>query len=348
MNKKLILIGTIMLTLVLTTGAFAYTYSSQTASATLEVTPAGEYYVTYEPAAEQPKWNDVLPESEYDSEIMMPSGAGGNTEIEHQYPDEGEHWDKVISGDDWDTYVYTTSKKYQMDLYNLTDHDEGEGTITDIVVYVSFSGDPEGATAYAKAAIKTHGKTYRSTEFSQIGQTFATVSHQWVENPDTGETWTWEEVDTLQAGVDLKKDKDGNFAACTQVYIMVNYALPPILEGLVPEGTIFEINPHPDYTGDMLAKIYLTNTGNLGLAYQYLNMKLYIANSLEAEKTPDYQLLTMENGVALFNIEGGSSANYTVEIVGGSYRLISGDPYEWGEGWTITPEFYCEVGQRGY
>jgi len=31
---------------------------------------------------------------------------------------------------------------------------------------------------------------------------------------------------------------------------------------------------------------------------------------------------------------------------GGSYSLVSDDPDEWGAGWSITPEFYCEVSQR--
>ena len=75
-------------------------------------------------------------------------------------------------------------------------------------------------------------------------------------------------------------------------------------------------------------------------------MKIYVEGSLEAEKTPKYQILSMENGVALFNIEGDTAANYTMEVIGGSYRLISGEPEEWGEGWSITPEFYCEVNQR--
>ncbi|MBA7700194.1 hypothetical protein ES703_108903 [subsurface metagenome] len=101
-----------------------------------------------------------------------------------------------------------------------------------------------------------------------------------------------------------------------------------------------------NYTGDLLVKVYLTNTANIIKAYQYLNMKLYVANSLEADNTPDYQVLSIENGVVQFNIMGGSAESYTVEVTGGGYRLVSDNPIEWGEGWSITPEFYCEVSQR--
>ena len=75
-------------------------------------------------------------------------------------------------------------------------------------------------------------------------------------------------------------------------------------------------------------------------------MEIYVRNSLEAAKRPRYQMLSIENGVATFNIQGGSAEKYTVEVWGGSYRLISGEPDDWGEGWSVTPEFYCEVTQR--
>jgi len=144
----------------------------------------------------------------------------------------------------------------------------------------------------------------------------------------------------------LKGQKKKEPAYCTQVYVTIDYQMAPITEGSVPEGDLFVITPHLEYTGDLLVKIYLTNTGDLLKAYQHLNMKLYLEDSLEAEKTPDYQILSMENGVVLFNIEGGSAASYTLKVTGGSYRLVGANPYEWGEGWSETPEFYCEVSQR--
>ena len=114
----------------------------------------------------------------------------------------------------------------------------------------------------------------------------------------------------------------------------------------MPSDNLFTVTPHPDYTGDLLINIYLTNTGNLKLAYQHLNMKLYAEDSMEAGQDPNYRVLSLENGLAAFNIEGSASANYTIQIIGGGYSFISGDPYEWGEGWTHIPEFYCEFVQR--
>ena len=173
---------------------------------------------------------------------------------------------------------------------------------------------------------------------------FATRSYSWAKNPATNEAWTWEEIDTLQAGVSLMGRHDGP-VICTQVYVKVNYEFVQT-QGAVPLGNLFDILPHPNYTGDLLVKLYLTNTSDLLKAYQYINMKLYVEGSLEAEEIPAYQILSMENGVAFFNMESGSAESYTIKIIGGSYRLISGDIADWGEGWSIVPELYCEVSQR--
>jgi len=141
--------------------------------------------------------------------------------------------------------------------------------------------------------------------------------------------------------------KNSNFADVTVASgAPASWNVVGFTKGAIGAGSLFDIKPSPDYNGDLLVKIYLTNTAELLKAYQYLNMKVYMANSLEAEKTPDYQVLSIETGVVLFNIEGGSAEVYTVEITGGSYRLISDDPEEWEAGWNIVPEFYCEVGQR--
>jgi len=115
--------------------------------------------------------------------------------------------------------------------------------------------------------------------------------------------------------------------------------------GDVPLGDLFVVNPHPDYTGDLLVRVYLTNTEDLLKAYRYLNMKLYLGGSIEADEEPGYVILSPENGVAIFNLEG-SSGSSTISIIGGSYRLQSKKTWKWEEGWTIVPELYCEVGPR--
>ena len=62
------------------------------------------------------------------------------------------------------------------------------------------------------------------------------------------------------------------------------------------------LTPDAEYSGGATATIYLTNTGDLVKAYDYLNMKVYVYGSVEAEETPSYQLLTLQNGEVNFTL----------------------------------------------
>lgn len=79
------------------------------------------------------------------------------------------------------------------------------------------------------------------------------------------------------------------------------------ISGDVPTGDLYTINSQAGYSGDLIVKASLTNTSELIKAYRYLNIKLYLENSEEASGTPNYRLLTLENGTATFSLaESGS------------------------------------------
>lgn len=350
MKKKLVLLsGALFLALTVSVGVYAYAYTTATASIGLNV--AGEEIATFEPAPDPPTWNDIMPEGDYGTEFLRPNAAGDDTEIPTQYPGSGEHWDKVddphLNPDEGDTYVSTqTSRNWERDLYRLSNYmgAGGDETINNITVYFRFAAGGS-YDVRAMAALKTNGAVYEGPTLIHSGTDFVTESWQCTTNPDTGEAWTWEEINDLQAGITIKGNSRTDPALCTQVYVAVDYEYSTT-QGEVPDGDLYDITPHENYTGDLLVKLYLTNTADLLKAYQYLNIKVYTADSLEAGNTPDYQVLSIENGVVQFNIVGGSAVSYTVEVTGGSYRLISDDPGDWGVGWSIIPEFYFEVGQR--
>jgi hypothetical protein len=353
MKKKLVFGLILVLAMVLTTGTFAYTYTNTT-STTLGSTFADGAWATYQPSLDQPDWQQVMPGGQYDAEILLPNAHGDKTDITSQYPLKGEHWDKVddMPADDAATYLYSTFfNQYRTDLYSLADHkpfEEGvDKVIKSVSVFFRFAGSTDAGdhNAYAKAVIKTYGNIYEGKEETQTGGKYVTKSYEWKGNPATAKLWTWDEVNSLQAGVSIEGDKVHWPAYVTQVYVAVNYE-KKVTQSEVPLGNLFDITPHPDYTGDLNVKIYLTNTAQLIKAYSYLNMQLYIAKSVEAQKVPAYRVLSLENGSASFNIEGGSSKIHIVEVYGGAYRLISSDTTEWGTGWSIVPELYCEVSQR--
>ena len=121
-----------------------------------------------------------------------------------------------------------SSTLYDRDLYNLDNTNES-GNINKVTVYFCFAGDAGGGTGYARAAIKTNGTVYTGNLQSQAGQTFTTSSYEWSLNPYTGLPWTWNEIDALQAGVELKGSV-GVTGYCTQVYVNVEYGLSADIE----------------------------------------------------------------------------------------------------------------------
>jgi hypothetical protein len=346
-NRKSIFIGAILVALVLTTGAFAYGYVGSTAT-TLNAMIADTEYYTSAVAPDQPNWETLIPAGQFASQALYPVADGDQTALS-KFPNNGENWEKVdeTTPDDLATYVYNDSKFSHTDLYQMGDlpADIPDDTaITKITVNFRFSGSA-GTTGYAEAVMSTNGVVFHGAEQSQFGPAFVNGSYQWTSNPATSKPWTIADVNALQAGVSLRKEQGGVIAVCTQVYLTVSYEYT-ITQGDLPTGNLFTVTPNPAFTGDMQFRIYLMNTGELLKAYKYLNIELLVEHSLEADKIPHYQVLTMENGVAQFNIQGGSAATYIIEAHGGGYRLTSDNPADWGTGWTITPEFYLEVSQR--
>jgi len=348
MKRKRQLIGAILLAVVVSGGVYAYGALTDTISAT--VTVAGAEIATVDEAAAPPVWNSILTPV-LDAEIFRPTAAGDETDISTQEPTSDQHWDKVdeeISDGDT-TYVATDTAGWQEDLYNILDHSTltAAGTIHYVRVYimVSATGTPEQSSAYVH--IKTNGVEYNGTEIT-VTTGYTTYTHQWNTNPQTGYAWTWDEIDALQIGAGLRipRAKKAD-TRCTQVYARVSFSAPP-LSGNVPTGNLFDITPDTNYTGDLAVKVYLTNTGALAKAYQELDMNLYLEGSVEAGQTPNYQTLTLTNGWVTFNLKDYTPGNtYTLSVTGGDYTLVSREPSEWAAGWTVTPELYCQIVQRG-
>jgi hypothetical protein len=217
--------------------------------------------------------------------------------------------------------------------------------ITSISVYVRYASAGDW-TVRAMTEIITNDQQFSGVTESTSSTDWVTISTQYDVNPSTGETWTADEVNALQAGVTLKGAGKTKPVYCTQVYVQVNYETSGTSLGEIPQGFLYNTNPDANYMGDLSVKIYITNTADLLKAYQYLNLKINVTGSVEAGNTPDYKVLSMENGVVEFSILGGSSIQYLVSVTGGGYSLVSDNPAEWGAGYTVIPEFYCEITQR--
>jgi hypothetical protein len=353
-KKRWQLITALVLALVVTGGLYASTYLS--ALVTMGVTATEDEIATSTASASQPDWDSIVTPV-VDTETLRPTAAGDETNIA-SVSGETSHWEAVDEevADDLSTYVYTSATDYERDLYNIADHSEGGGTISSITVYARcyWSGYAEPNQASIAIAIKSGtGNGAPDTVDEGDEETLATrqawenFSSEWTVNPATGSAWTWDEIDNLQIGIALRESYSGGPAdtCCTQVYVEVDYSYIPISGG-VPTGDLFDITPTTDYTGDLAVRVYLTNTGDLVKAYDDLNIRLYLEGSVEAGETPDYLVLTPENGLVTFNLKDYSPGTYTLSVTGGTYTLISDEPSEWEEGWTVTPELYCQILQR--
>lgn len=301
-KKKLYLLVALGLALVLSSGTFAYTYV--TSIGTIGVTPPTADIATCNATASQPDWGTVLVPAETTStEILNPNAAGDETEIQSQIG-AGSHWQLV---DDWPTHdgdstvVYTGNTGWEEDLYNLPSHSATSGNVTYVKVYIVCRSTAAPSQTNAYVHIKTGGVEHNGTEVT-TGTSYSTFSYQWDDNPNTGDAWTWDEVDALQIGVALRQAGGGALTGCTQVYAEIGYGDIESF-GEVPTGDLFTVIPNPGYVGDMEVGIHLTNTGSLIKAYQYLNMQVYMDGSVSSNQTPNYRLLTLQNGQTTLSLE---------------------------------------------
>ncbi len=124
------------------------------------------------------------------------------------------------SSEEDETCVFTSSQQqWQEDLYNLTQVSSA-GKINSVTVYIRCRKDR--GSGDARTVIKTYDTIFRGTSQNLIKE-YRDYFTVYLNNPRTGSQWTWEEINTLQAGVGLSAS---NKAKCTQVWVKVDYSPP--------------------------------------------------------------------------------------------------------------------------
>jgi len=150
------------------------------------------------------------------STTFRPNAVGTYSELE-DYGDT-PNWECVddVSPDDDTTYVATTSTvAVQRDTYNVPDHTTETQTIINVTFYVRAKKTGAGSDAYL--IVYDNGlKIYQSIP---INFAWNTYSYGYTLNPSDTEAWEWDDIDTLEIGIEM--EYDGGHPRCTQVYMVV-------------------------------------------------------------------------------------------------------------------------------
>jgi len=127
------------------------------------------------------------------------------------------------------------------------------------------------------------------------------------------------------------------------------YSAPEVLgkfTGTWSPGTLYDITPGPNYTGDLVINVYLVNAGALIRQYHHLNMALEFQDSTNttADEQGEVQVLNLQNAGVLFTwAYSADNQTYYVKLTGGSYRM---HPWKSLTGGSVAPQLWCEVTQR--
>ena len=162
------------------------------------------------------------------TEILRPTGAGDETNIDNIVGGESTHWESVNSLNDT-TYLTQTPTADATDLYAMGDSAVGTGTINKVTIYLRVMTTNEFGSGKVRTRIKTGGSEFESGDLeytSAEGWHYETFEH--AVNPDTTNAWEWAEIDALQVGLHAYyfETKGFQIGTCSEVYFEVDYDAP--------------------------------------------------------------------------------------------------------------------------
>jgi len=151
-------------------------------------------------------YTNFLPNADGCHIDLTPVGAANNWECVD---------DPVATPDEDATYVYSTVTDLQYDLYELPNHTT-ENDVPNTINYVQIFGrakshlDSQATSGTFKLILTDNACTdiYKSSDIN-IATEYATHSNTWAENPRTDTTWTWDDIDNLQTGLECSSPSVG-------------------------------------------------------------------------------------------------------------------------------------------
>jgi len=166
--------------------------------------------------------NETFRETPVQQETIHPNAAGQYAQWTQESPPNSAHWNCCDEDppDDDSSYVESNSAAWKYEAYNLENH-TGSGTINWVRVYVRAKlVSPE--TSIIRTLIRTYGANYESGDITP-STSYQNNYTQYDTNPNTGLAWTWDEIDSLQAGASAKISGMVNIRMTT-VWVVINYS----------------------------------------------------------------------------------------------------------------------------
>jgi len=136
------------------------------------------------------------------------------------------NWQAVDETDPHDgdfTYVWMSTVRFlKDDLYTVPDHTTETGTIQQVTVYAV--GRKTNGADDAELLVSIGPSANTCWWFEDMTTSYVTYSHTFKTNPSTGDTWTWDDIDSMQPGVGgyLNTGATGQIRV-TQLYAVVFY-----------------------------------------------------------------------------------------------------------------------------
>jgi len=163
------------------------------------------------------------------TEILRPNGAGDYTNIEYQWPESGEHWDKVDEAvaDDLTTRLFNSEEPLEKDAFTL-----GASSLTDENI--------NGVAVYFRAYEGKITPGLRLGTDETMGTETADIPNTWTNFNETlsrpgGGNWSVADLADLQVIIGLNSQGIGG-ARVTQVYVVVDYSTSSTYEASVSDG----------------------------------------------------------------------------------------------------------------
>jgi hypothetical protein len=150
---------------------------------------------------------------------LRPNGAGTYTQCT---PDSGSNYARVNGSTEGPGYVYASANG-KIDTYAMANHSSQLGSIISVTVYANCKKTGTGSSTIAQ---RLRLGTTNVDDASYPALTTSYVLYSAVLGRPGGGSWSWTDIDNLEAGITLYCTPGTSVTYCDWLYIIVTYNAP--------------------------------------------------------------------------------------------------------------------------